>query len=466
MITRREFMMGTGASALGLLGVAGPRAAMAEGSGPPILRAREVPVRLLPDDYPETRLWSFADATPGQTLRLKQGARLVRRLVNDLPAATSVHWHGIRIDNAMDGVAGLTQDPVEPGGSFDYDFVLPDAGTWWYHAHTRSHEQVARGLYGALIVDEAEPPEVDRDEVLVLDDWRLNPRDGQIDPDFANMHDLSHGGRLGNFVTTNGRHDLTLEVRRHERLRLRLINAANARIFVLALAGLDGWIMAHDGMPLPRPEPVGNVVILAPAQRVDLIVDVVADEGESAHVVRIERNDGFSQVELRVTGVESRARRSAPGPLPQNPRMEVPGIEGARRLRLVMEGGAMGRMDAAILDGRRQSFRDIAQAGRFWAFNGVVGMTEAPLAELARGETARIEIVNDTVFPHAMHLHGMHVREILPDGALGPLRDTILVSRGEIREIAFLADNPGDWLLHCHMLAHAAAGMTTWLRVA
>lgn len=466
MITRRDLLKMAGALVPGIAGAGWSWAATAEGDALSILRAREVPVRLLPDNYPETRLWSFADATPGPTLRLKQGARLVRRLVNDLPEPTSVHWHGIRIDNAMDGVAGLTQDPVEPGGSFDYDFVLPDAGTWWYHAHTRSHEQVARGLYGALIVEEPEPPEVDRDEVLVLDDWRLNPRDGQIDPDFANMHDLSHGGRLGNFVTTNGRHDLALDVRRHERLRLRLINAANARIFILGLAGLDGWIMAHDGMPLPRPEPVGGALVLGPAQRVDLIVDVTAEEGARAHVVRIEGNEGFSQVELRVTGTASETRRPAPGPLPPNPRMDVPATDTARRLRLVMQGGAMGGMDAAILDGRRRSFRDIARAGRFWAFNGVVGMTEAPLAELSRGETARIEIVNDTVFPHAMHLHGMHFRELLPDGTAGPLRDTILLDRGEMREIAFVADNPGDWLLHCHMLAHAAAGMTTWLRVA
>lgn len=466
MITRRDILKATGASALGILGGAGPRAALAEAAAPAMLRAREVPIRLLPDDYPETRLWSFADATPGKTLRLPQGARLVRRLVNDLPEPTSVHWHGLRIVNAMDGVAGLTQEPVAPGDRFDYDFGLPDAGTFWYHAHTRSYEQVARGLYGALIVEEPEPPEVDRDEVLVLDDWRLNPEDGQIDPDFANMHDLSHGGRMGNFITTNGRYDLALDVRRHDRLRLRLINAANARIFVLGLSGLEGWVMGHDGMPLPRPVPIEEALILGPAQRVDLIVDVVAEEGESAFVVRVEGNEGFPQAELRVSGVASQSRRPAPAPLPPNPRMNVPGVEGARRLRLVMEGGAMGRMRAAVLDGRRQPFGDIAQAGQFWAFNGVVGMTEAPLAELARGETVRVEIVNDTVFAHAMHLHGMHFREVLADGALGPLRDTILVLRGETREIAFVAYNPGDWLLHCHMLAHAAAGMTTWLRVA
>ena len=93
-------------------------------------------------------------------------------------------------------------------------------------------------------------------------------------------------------------------------------------------------------------------------------------------------------------------------------------------------------------------------------------MTEAPLAELARGEPVRLAIVNDTAFPHAMHLHGMHFREILPEGGFGALRDTITLFRGETREIAFTASNPGDWLLHCHMLGHQAAGMTTWLRVA
>lgn len=466
MVTRRGFLATAMASGAAVLGGAGGLAALGLDTVGPELRARVVPVRLLPERYPETQLWSFAQTTPGQTLRLPQGQRLSRRLVNDLPEPTSVHWHGIRIVNAMDGVGGLTQAPVAPGESFAYDFVLPDAGTFWYHAHTRSYEQVARGLYGALIVEETDPPETDRDEVLVLDDWRVVPEDGQLDPDFANAHDLSHAGRLGNFVTTNGRYDFTLDVRRHERLRLRLINAANARIFTLGLVGLEGWVMAHDGMPLARPEPVGDTLALGPGQRADLIVDVVANEAEKAWLVRVDRGEGFAQATFRVNGTAAQARRPAPAPLPPNPRMHVPAIAEARRLRLVMEGGAMGRMDAAILDGRRRSFRDLAQAGQFWAFNGVVGRTESPLAELSLGETARIEIVNDTAFLHAMHLHGMHFREVLPGGALGPLRDTLLVDGGERREIAFVADNPGDWLFHCHMLAHAAAGMTTWLRVA
>ena len=101
-----------------------------------------------------------------------------------------------------------------------------------------------------------------------------------------------------------------------------------------------------------------------------------------------------------------------------------------------------------------------------WAFNGRAGMSGSPLAEIARGETVALEMVNQTAWPHAMHLHGHHFRAVRADGAPGPLRDTLLVGPRRSATIAFAADNPGDWLVHCHMLAHAAAGMTAWLRVA
>ena len=125
----------------------------------------------------------------------------------------------------------------------------------------------------------------------------------------------------------------------------------------------------------------------------------------------------------------------------------------------------MGRLPSAQFNGERRTFRQLVDANQFWAFNDVIGMTDDPLAVLARDEPVRLEIVNDTSFPHAMHLHGMHFREIAADGTLGPLRDTVLTFGGETREIAFSAHNPGDWLFHCHMLSHAASGMTTWVRV-
>lgn len=428
--------------------------------------AKVADVQLLPDGYGKTQIWGFDGIAPGPEIRVAQGARVQRRLINDLPDPTSTHWHGIRIENAMDGVAGLTQDAVRPGQSFDYDFVAPDAGTYWYHAHNRSFEQVARGLQGALIVEEPEPIDIDREEVLILDDWRIDPEKAQIADTFGAMHDLSHAGRLGNVLTTNGVYSLTMTVKRNERLRLRLINASNARIFQLALDGLEGWIVAKDGMPLTQPQPLEGPFLLSSAQRVDLIVDVTAQTGSVGHIVQLTREEGFSQVAFEVTGDATRARRGTPQPLPPNAHA-MPDLKSARNIALLMEGGAMSGMRGAVMDGQMSSMSDLMTAGNFWAFNGTVGgMDGPPLAELSRGESVRLKITNDTPFPHAMHLHGMHFHEIERDGSLGALRDTTLLNRGDVRDIAFVADNPGKWLLHCHMLSHAESGMMAWVDVA
>jgi len=192
---------------------------------------------------------------------------------------------------------------------------------------------------------------------------------------------------------------------------------------------------------------------------------VTADVGENAHLLRVDDEKGVSQVAFPVTALGTRARRGTPLPLPPNPDQDVTGLEGVLRARLNMAGGAMGSLDAAIFKGKRKTFQSLVQANQFWAFNGIVGMTETPLLEADLGQTVRLEIFNDTVFPHAMHLHGMHFREVLKDGSLGPLRDTLLTFGGDTREIAFMANNPGDWLFHCHMLSHGDSGMMTWLKV-
>lgn len=463
MLTRRAFI-GQATAALSL--AVTTRHAQAASHAPQSLTAREAAVQLAPEGYAETSIWGYEGRAPGPVIRVTQGGRVQRRLVNDLPEPTSVHWHGIRVDNAMDGVSGLTQEAVTSGRTFDYDFVAPDAGTYWYHAHNRSWEQVARGLHGPLVVEEAEAPDVDHEEILVLGDWLLDPDTAQIDDSFNQPMMMSHAGRIGNLLTTNGRFDFSLPVRRHARLRLRLINASNARIFPLGLSGLQGWTVALDGMPLGAPEPLDETLILGPAQRADLIVDVTAEDGETAHLLRFD-NDGrpASQAAFPVSGTAPRAARGAPGSLPPNPGDGIQDLAEARPLQLMMAGGAMGRMNSAFLGGERLGFRDLAARGRFWSFNEMAEMTQTPLADLSLNEPVRISMVNDTVFPHAMHLHGMHFREVREGSNLGPMRDTLMVAAGETRDIAFVADNPGDWLFHCHMLSHAASGMMTWLRV-
>ena len=457
-LSRRNFL--AGAAATGLL------AFPAGASSSPTLTAKPGTARLVPADSPETPIWGFEGRVPGPTLRVKQGGRLMRRFVNELPQPATVHWHGVRIANAMDGVPDVTQKVVPPGDSFVYDFVAPDAGTYWYHPHNRSWEQMARGLYGALIVEEPGPPPVDRDEVLLIDDWRLT-RDGSIHESFGNWHDWSHEGRIGNWITINGTGNFRETVRRHERLRLRLVNTANSRIFTLKLDGFEGWIVALDGQPLEKPTKAGDIV-LAPSQRADLIVDVTAQAGKDARLISREGGGGIVIGTFNVDGIARQERTGPPTALAPNPIPPLGPLENARHATLLMEGGAMGRMPGGMMGGMMgrgmMGMGGAAGTGKMWAFNGGVDMPDAPLVNAERGETVRISMVNDTAWPHAMHLHGHHFRRVGKD-SVGPLRDTLLMARGETADIAFVADNPGDWLLHCHMLEHSAGGMMTWLRV-
>jgi len=455
-LTRRGFI-GTALTAAALPGVL-------RASGDVVtLRAAPASAQLAPPEYAPTPVWAYEGRIPGPEIRVPQGGRVIRRLVNDLPQPTTVHWHGIRIANGMDGVPGLTQEPVLPGDEFVYDFEAPDAGTYWYHSHNRTWEQLARGLSGPLIVEETEPPEVDADVVLTLSDW-LFAEDASLQESFGAVFDRAHGGRIGNWVTVNGQGEWSRAARANERLRLRLINTANGRIFSLSLDGLDGFIVALDGMPLDTPEAAGEIVV-APAQRVDLIVDVTAEEGGEATIRSRERDGDYVVAAFPIDG----AARAAPlGPvaaLPSNP-VPAPGHLGtARRATLTMEGGAMGRLDVAELGGRSVPMREMAAQGYVWALNGRADRPEEPLLVAEPGETVHVAMANDTAWPHAMHLHGHHFREVRADGSFGPLRDTLLVPPRAVSQIAFVADNLGDWLFHCHMVDHAASGMTTWIRV-
>ena len=125
----------------------------------------------------------------------------------------------------------------------------------------------------------------------------------------------------------------------------------------------------------------------------------------------------------------------------------------------------MGRMRGAMMNGKDTDIRTLISRGKAWAFNGQADMTDKPLLSVRAGQTVRIRMNNRSRWPHGMHLHGHHFRQMLLEEQMGPLRDTLLMQPGEISEIAFVADNPGDWLLHCHMVEHAAAGMMTWLKV-
>ncbi|WP_195822759.1 multicopper oxidase family protein [Roseobacter sp. MH60115] len=428
---RRTFLLSTGAV------LALPHAGLAS---PSVLRAEPVKAQILPEGDGTTDMLGFNGSTPGPELRVRQGETLTVRFDNQTSEGSSLHWHGIRLDNAMDGVPGMTQPLVQPGESFDYSFTTPDAGTFWYHSHNRSWEQVAKGLYGPLIVEEVNPPRVDHDITVMLDDWRIEET-GALMGGFGNMHDFAHAGRMGNYAKILPSQN---SVRIGDRIRLRLINTATARVFPVRFEGLSGQVVALDGMPLATPRPIEDFEI-APAQRVDLIGDVTS----AIKFLFILRDDIYEMGSLKIEGENLTPANTPVEALPA-PNVLQPKETPDQSLSLKMEGGAMGG---------RHAGDDI------WAFNGVSGFKDAPFARFKRGETAHFELINDTSFAHGIHLHGHHFYELNRDGSVGDLRDTSLVQRGASQKISVVFDNPGKWLLHCHMLGHQASGMKTWVEV-
>ena len=467
LISRRHVLR-TGAAFTAISTLSPARVAMAGPTEDPfLLRAAAGQAALRPAPYGPTDVWSYNGSLPGPEIRVRQGDRIRVLARNGLNEGTTVHWHGIRTPNAMDGVPFLTQDPIPVGGEFLYEFDALDAGTFWYHPHQRSSEQVGRGLYGPLIVEEANPIRVDRDLTWMLDDWRMTG-DGQIATDFGSRHDAMHGGRIGNSVTINGQIPDRIAVRSGERIRLRLVNAANARIFGLDFGGLAPVVVALDGQPVSPHVPDDDIVVVGPAMRVDLVIDMTGKPGESLTITDVFYRDLEYRLVISITGPD-RLRDAVPDwsmELPPNPLAE-PDMQAATRHQIIFNGGMMGQM---MMGGGMGSMMEQMREGNMWFINGkaATGHMMDPLLVLPQGTSHVLQMDNRTAWHHPMHLHGHSFRVITRNGQ--PTRhrewqDTVLMAPEERVEIAFVADNPGDWMFHCHILEHQAAGMMGIIRV-
>ncbi len=458
-LSRREFLQIAGAAAgLTLLpGVAGANVR--------VIRAEPALATLVGKAYRQTPVWTYGGTVPGTELRYKQGERLSVELENLLPEDTTVHWHGVRLPNAMDGVPGLTQAPIAAkGGRFLYEFELRDAGTYWYHPHLGSSGQVGRGLYAPLIVEEHEPPAVDREEVWMLGDWRLD-RQARVVEDFANFMDASHDGRIGNTVTVNGVIREAFELRAGERIRLRLVNAANARIFALEFRGHEPVVIALDGHPVEPHRAEGGRIVLGPAMRADVLLDAKGEPGRSYAVVDdFYPRRAYRLLDLRYAKEPLRGGRAG-APLPKlaaNP-LPDPDLASAERQRVEFGGGMMGGMMGMGM-----------MRGMGWTVNGKSMPDDghehaAPILKLGLGRSYVLQLANETQWNHPIHLHGHVFRVLVREGRPTrhrEWRDTVLLPPRTRAEIAFVADNPGDWMLHCHVLEHQHAGMMAVVRVA
>src|SRR6266568_2274100 len=281
--SRRSFLAG----AAGLFATVTLPAASADNSKPArqiTLTAGKGRASLVGKAHPATDVWCYDGAIPGPVIRARQREPIRIVVENNLGEDTTVHWHGVRLPIAMDGVPGISQPPIAPGQRFTYEFTAPDAGTFWYHPHADSLQQLGRGMAGALIVDEREPVAVDRDVLWVLTDWRLTA-EAQIASGFGNGMDAAMSGRVGNTVTVNGVVSDEEPVRVGERIRLRLVNSSLARIMALRFEDHRPLIVAIDGQPCDPHEPDGGRLLLGPAMRVDVVLDMLGEPGGRYRVV-------------------------------------------------------------------------------------------------------------------------------------------------------------------------------------
>ncbi len=427
---------------------------------PTVLDLRPGKLRLASPPAPETEVWTINGAVPGPVLRVKQGDDVFARLINNLNQPTALHWQGVRIANAMDGVAGLTQAPVAPGERMDIRFIAPDAGTYWYRPSAFPHaaEQKARGIYGVLIVDGPDDPPVDQEFLAIIDDWRLDD-EAQLQPPLLGAPDVTGNGRIGPLVTVNSQAiPQVVTARPGARLRLRILNACSARLMGLGFEGLRPLVVGIDGQSCEPFEPARLTLPSGPGSRFDVIVDLPPDSAaEPALLLRSNGLPGDASegparklISFKLAGAPMPARQ--PVLSKQNPVLPpVIKLQNARRLDLTIQKS------------------DSADLRKTWTFNGIAshGADATALFKARRGQPVTLGFINKTRVDHTVHVHGhaLRVLHLLDDGWEPYWRDSVIVPAGATVRVAFLADNPGKWLIESTILDHAMSGLAAWFEV-
>ena len=443
---------------------------------------------------------------PGPVLRFKVGDTARIEVHNRLDTEnTSIHWHGLLLPNEQDGVPYLTTPPIRPGTTHTFDFPLIHAGTYWYHSHTGLQEQ--RGVYGAIVVEpvDGEPVHADRDYVLQLSDWvDQNPREvmrslrrGSEYPALKkgvmqSMWGAHKSGKLGDYLARersrmppmdisdvaydafliNGMKTSHLDGRPGERLRLRLINSGASTYFYVHMGGGDMTVVAADGVAV-EPFSVTRLLI-GMAETYDVII-TLPDKGSVEVRATAQDGNGFATTyigngpallaedipppdiydmdmlmmqaldEGDLTRKESKKPMAMPSPRPLSP---------YRQLRALAPTSLPEKNPH-----REITLRLTGNMERYiWSFNGKM-LNEESMIKVARGENLRIEMINDTMMHHPIHLHGHFFRLINGQGAHAPLKHTVDVPPMSRRIIEFEANEEKDWFIHCHMLYHMMAGM-------
>lgn len=427
--------------------------------------------------------WAYGDTAPGPALRVAAGDVLRVDVDNRLPAATSVHWHGVALRNDMDGVPGITQDPIPAGGSFRYEFTAPDPGTYFYHPH--SGVQLDRGLYGVLVVDDPdEPGRYDAEWIVVLDDWvdgtartpdqiLADLQEAGGEDSMSGMHDMEgregmdHGSMTGSMggmeamqspllggagdiayphYLLNGRtpdDPVTLSAKPGQRVRIRFVNAGSDTAFRVAVGGHRMTVTHSDGFPVV-PVPT-DALLIGMGERFDATITI--GEGVFALLASAEGKQGQALAVIR-TG----AGRPPTGDV------EVRELTGKVLLGTALAAAESVRLDPGSTDRDHDLVLGGTMAPYRWTINGRTFPDADPLP-LTQGERVRLRFVNQSMMFHPMHVHG-HTFALSSGGAR---KDTVIVRPMATLDVELDADNPGRWATHCHNIYHAETGMMTTL---
>jgi FtsP/CotA-like multicopper oxidase with cupredoxin domain len=384
--------------------------------------------------------WTFNGQVPGPVIEGRVGDVLEIRLTNRLPEPTAIHWHGLRLPASMDGTE-MVQRLVQPGESFTYRFKLLDAGTFWYHPHANETVQLERGLYGALIVRGEEEPKLDREQVLVLDDLKLD-RKGRIAKfgGFVQWHD----GREGDARLVNGKVEPTLDIAAGQIERWRVVNASSARYVRLSIGRAPFRLLGTDGGLLEAPVTV-NDVLLAPGDRADIAVGPFAEGQEIAvEALRYWRTTIKRRNDERFAALRVGKAQPSNAIVPERLRVIEP---------LAPSSAAPNR---TVDFGIKLSLR----RGVDFVVNGEKHNVDEPVKI---GELQVWDVVNSTLMDHPFHLHGYFFQVLAVNGkppAWRSWEDVVNLPPKSTTRIAWMPDGrPGSWMYHCHILEHHASGM-------
>ncbi|MEW6630720.1 MAG: multicopper oxidase family protein [Pseudomonadota bacterium] len=462
VLTRRRLLKDAatvGAAGIGLSAMGKFSGWAAQKPEPVVLKTASIEARLM-DTGPTRNVLTWGEAGMPPVIRMRKGEAFAARLVNGIDDPTTIHWHGIRVPNKMDGVPFLVQPYVYQGDHFDYAFTPPDAGTFWYHPHCNTLAQMGHGLTGVVVVENPNDPVFDSEVVINLRDWRLGD-DGQFIEQFR-PRDAARTGTYGTVRTANWLDQPQYDAPAGGLVRLRAAITDVTRIYAFRVDGAEAAVVALDGNPVPQ-RFAPDALQLGPGQRMDLAIRMPDEEGAIVSLRDVRGTKPKVLATLRAVGKSLKRDPRDLAPLEANPVAEVD-LAGARHIPLALSATAENVPGDGICGSLGYSF---------WAINKVPwpGDTPdptAPLAELRLGESYVIDMENLTPHAHPIHLHGMSfkvlsssTRQVQPQ-----VTDTYLIQSNEKVQLGFVADNPGDWLLHCHIIEHQKTGMTSYFRVA